>query len=87
MSDYPRESIELVPVTVQIDGAPVTEGFTLALTAGRDRPSAWVAPTVIGASVGWLLDGTLAPGTYSLWAKVVAAPETPVIDLGRIAIT
>lgn len=84
---YPRETVELVPTRVTVDGQPVTSGYTLALTRRGDRPTVWVAPTVVEDAVGWLLDGTLGPGTYALWAKVASSPESPVILLGHITIT
>ncbi len=87
MSTYPRESVELVPVTVTVDGVATTAGVTLALTTDRARPTTWSAPTVIGPASGWLLDGTLTPGLYRLWARVSSAPETPVVEVGTITIT
>ena len=84
---YPRESIELVPTTVTLDGTAIVSGFELALTTGDARPTTWEAPDVAGTTSGYLLPGTLTPGAYTLWARVTDAPEVPVIALGAFVIS
>jgi len=81
---FPRESKELVAVTVTESGASVT-AFELTLTPAGARPtSGWAAATVVGTSRGYLLPGTLDDGNYTLWARVTDDPEAVVIEVARI---
>jgi hypothetical protein len=82
---YPRETIEFLPLTVTDGDDPVTT-FEVAVTAYGARPTTWEANTEVGGEHGVMVEG-LSPGDYSLWAKVTANPETPVIHLGIISIT
>ena len=83
---YPRESVEFAPITITVDGTPVTTGVTVALVANGTRPTTWVTPTTLAGKIGVMLTG-LTPGLYNVWAKVTSSPETPVIDCGFISIT
>jgi len=85
-TSYPRESVEFAPVTITVDGTPVTTGVTFAVVANDTRPSTWVAPTTLDGKIGVMLTG-LTPGLYKVWGKVVSSPETPVIDCGYVSIT
>ena len=85
-SSYPRETVEFAPITITVDGTPVTTGITVALVANGTRPSEWVTPTTLAGKIGVMLTG-LTPGLYNIWAKVTSSPETPVIDCGIVSIT
>lgn len=86
MISYPRESVEFQPVHVTIDGSPVTTGVTFAITSRGGRPEAWVSPVELGGQIGVMVGG-LEIGGYSVWAKVIAAPETPVVNCGSFWVT
>jgi hypothetical protein len=83
---YPRETVEFIPVTVTVDGTPVTTGVQFAVVADGVRPTTFSAPVTLSGKIGVLISG-LAAGNYRIWAQVTAAPETPVIECGYITIT
>ena len=85
-NSIPRESVEFQPITITVDGTPVTTGVTVALVANGTRPSEWVTPTTLNGKIGVMIEG-LAPGLYNIWARVTSSPETPVIDCGIVSIT
>jgi len=85
-TDYPRESVEFQPVTVTVDGTPVTTGVQFCITAHGGRPVTWVAPTTLDGKIGVMVTG-LTPGLYDIWAQITSSPEIPVIDCGIISIT
>lgn len=86
IDSYPRETDELAPVTVSIDGAAVTSGIEFALTTGNERPETWTEPYVVGDASGVRV-ADLEPGVWKVWAKVTDSPEIPVIECGYIRVT
>jgi hypothetical protein len=82
---FPRETIEFLPITVTIDGVAVLTGVSFAKTTGAARPTTWVAAYSLDGKIGILLSGETA-GTYHVYAKIVDAPETPVIECGSYII-
>lgn len=46
----------------------------------------WVGDVGMTRSARVLLDGTLAQGTYYLWARVTDTPEVPIIKCGKVKI-
>lgn len=96
MSEWriPRESVELVgPITVTDAGVNVAV-FEVAVIPRGARPvtADWSLPTVVGTGkfilVGPGTTRPLTPGKYNIWARHVAAPETPFLDdVGTITIT
>lgn len=86
VNKYPRETDELQPVKVTVDGVEVTEGVEFALTTGQDRPATWTEPYVVGAKSGVRVHD-LAPGMWRVWARVTDSPEVPVIDCGEFFVT
>ncbi len=87
MNRYPRETVELVPLTVTIDGVAATEYQTALVTDG-DRPTVWTDAVTIGDITGVMLPGTATkPTTLRIFAKVTSSPEVPVIDMGTIQLT
>ena len=85
MNIYERESIEFQPVTVTVNGTPVTTGVTLAITPNGTRPLAYVAPTTVDGKIGVMVQG-LTHGLYDVWAKVNSTPEAAVINCGYISV-
>ena len=77
---YPRETKELIPITVTADGISIVAGVEFSKTLGAARPTVWTAavvdqddPTVIGIWIeGWL------PGVYTLYSRVTDSPSVPV---------
>ena len=86
MTSYERESIEFLPVTVTVDGQPVTAGVTFCIAPQSARPTEFAAPVTLGGKIGVMIQG-LTPGGYRIWAKVTSNPETPVINCGYITVT
>lgn len=84
----PRETVELVPVVVtnRETGAAVITDVETAITLGAARPTTWTDAVVVADKTYALISG-LRIGTWTVWARVTAAPEAPVIDCGRITIT
>jgi len=85
-TSYPRESVEFQPVTVTVDGAPVTTGVQFCITSHGLRPVTWVAPTTLDGKIGVMVTG-FTPGLYDVWAQITSSPEFPVIDCGIISVT
>lgn len=86
MLTVPRETVEYIPVVVTLNGVVVTSGVEFAVVADGSRPSAWSAAVVLNSATYVLLTG-LTPGQWRIWARVSAAPETPVIECGYITVT
>jgi len=82
----PRETVEYVPVDVTVNGVVTTTGIEFAVVLDGARPSAWTAAVVLSSRTYVLLTG-LTPGQWRIWARVSAAPETPVIECGYITVT
>ena len=85
MNIYERESIEFQPVTVTVNGTPVTTGVTLAITPNGTRPLTYTAPTMVDGKIGVMVQG-LTHGLYDVWAKVNSTPETVVMNCGYISV-
>lgn len=83
----PRESIEFVETKVTLDGATITEGVTIAVTARNIRPAVWSAPTVLEGKIGYLTPVVTLQGEFDVWAKITSTPELPVVYCGRIVRT
>lgn len=78
---YPRESVEFQPVKVTRDGVTVTEDLSYAVVRDGHRPETFTPATIVGQATGVMVSG-LTPGTYRIYAKMTAGPETPVVDCG-----
>jgi hypothetical protein len=87
MSYIPRESVEFVPVVVTKGGVAITTGVTFALAVAGARPVTFTTPTTLGAQIGIMTTGSLATGSWTVWAKIVDSPETPVVEAGSFTIT
>jgi len=85
MRTFPRETSEFLPLTVTLDGDPVTD-YEVALAPYGDRPEAWEMAMDLDDAKGVMIDA-LAPGYWSVWARVTDNPEVPVMLVDTIAIT
>lgn len=83
---YPRETDELQPVTVTVDGVATTAAVEFAVVPNGERPGDWTAPYVVGDKSGVRVAG-LAPGLYRVFARVTDTPEVPVIDCGTLLVS
>jgi hypothetical protein len=93
---YPRESVEVQPITVSVKVAGVevnvNSAVEVSLTAGigtpvvYDRPSVWVAPVIIDGELGVMVQG-LVTGKWGVWARVTDSPEVPVLFCGSFVVT
>jgi saccharopine dehydrogenase-like NADP-dependent oxidoreductase len=81
----PRETIEYIPVAVTLNGIATTTGVSFAVVADGSRPTSWTSATVLDNATYTLISG-LAPGLYNVFAKVSAAPETPVVICGSLIV-
>lgn len=78
MLSFPRETVEYLPLTAQVDGE-ATETFEVAVVPHGQRPTTW-------SPHPYLLD-TPEPGYYDAYTRVVDAPETPVVLAGSFIVT
>ena len=81
----PRETVEYIPVVVYLNGVVTTANVSFAVVPDGTRPSSWTAATVLNSATYTLISG-LSVGLYNVFAKVSAAPETPVILCGQITV-
>jgi hypothetical protein len=86
-TDIHHLSRELLPIGVTKDGAPVTAGVECSFDPQGVEPSSFSpADTTTDGVLGYLYDGTMPPGYYTLTVKVLAGEEEPVMasDLYRL---
>jgi len=83
MAQYERETKQFHPVEVTLDGAPVTTGVELAVTTPGVRPTTWTEADTMGDKVGLMVQN-MAPGPYTVWARVTSGLERVVLDTGTI---
>jgi len=83
-----RESVEFRAVDVTVDDVAETD-FEVAVLAYGERPEEedWASADQVGSEYGYLTDGSLAVGTYTVWVRVSSAPETPVLQAGLLRVT
>ena len=84
-STYPRETVEFIPVVVTVNGAEVTTGVEFSLVPDGSRPTTWATAAILSGSIGVLIS-SLTPGLWSVYARVSATPETPVINCGTFIV-
>lgn len=83
----PRETDELMPFEVTLDGAPVTEGIAVCIVPeGPGRPGTWAPATVQDGKTYARVAG-LQAGFYRLYVQVTTGGETPVINCGLFEIS
>lgn len=81
------ETVQVVPVTVTVDDVAV-DAADVELAVARDeaRPDTWAAPTVLAGGKYGVLVSDLTSGVWTVYARVSANPETPVIPCGKFAV-
>ena len=79
---FPRETNEFLPVTVTVNGVPVTSGVTFSSVLGDARPVTFVAAVVLGPLIGIQVVAKDV-GLHTIFARVTGAGETPVINCGQ----
>jgi len=82
----PRETKELIPVEVTVDGVPTTTGIKFAIVSPDQRPTTWVSATVIDSQTLVQVE-SLTPGEYTVYAQVTNGAEVAVIEAGVLLIT
>jgi hypothetical protein len=83
---YPRETVEDVTFkTVTLNGTPVTT-FEYAITRPYQRPTTWLPTTLVDGTPAFLLDApTLGGlGEFTVWARITASPQKPVVEVESI---
>lgn len=92
MNVYLSETLDLVGVTLKdkLTGVVVTTNLMYAVVPNGKRPrdvtDPWVAPVVIGARSGVLVQN-LAPGIYTVFVKFTSNPLAPVEEAGQFQVT
>lgn len=87
----PEGSIEYLYADLRADRLLNTQAVSMLITS-KTVPGVWVAAQWTGTpsrarSARILLDGTLARGTYSVYARITDIPEAPIISVGQLKIT
>lgn len=82
----PRESREFIPITVTVDGQPVTANVKVSTTPYGARPTVWVDPVTLGGRIG-VMTTPGEPGIILVWAQVTSSPEAPVVYCGAYQMT
>lgn len=78
MLNFPRETVEYLPIEATLDGTPTTT-YQVAVVPHGTRPTVWTASP-------YLITG-LTPGYYDAYTKVTDTPEQPVTYAGSFLIT
>lgn len=89
--EYPRETLEFIPVELYFDGEPVNDFSNMSVTVRHnyERPDTdWESLIQIDEEWGFMLNGdALGPGTFTVWIKVTDSPEVPVVKIGNLKVT
>ena len=81
---YPKETKELQPFQVQVDGVNVTEGVKVAVIRPQTRPVTldWQDPVVLTTGGLAVLVDQLELGVWNVWAQVTTDDEVAVVYCG-----
>ena len=86
--EFPRETIELIPLTVTAGGSATTVYTVACVPNDGTRPSSFGAPTTAGGDTGYLVNGpTLGVGSFKGFVKIDSNPEDPVIPAFTLKLT
>lgn len=80
-----RETDDWVHAPVTVDAVDVIVGVSYAVVAHDARPVTFTGSVLRGARIGFKVVG-LTVGFYDVYAKIVASPDTPVINLGTFQV-
>ena len=88
--EMPVGSIEYLYVDLRTDRVLDAQAVSVSLSQ-TNEPSSWQPATWVGEagkfrSARILLDGTLAPGSYRVFAKITDMPEAPIVLCGSLKI-
>lgn len=85
MSDYPRESQELVMFDeVTVNGSPTLD-YTYQLQRKGERPTgSWSTPVDVAGELGFMLQPVSTRGEWVVWVKVAQAGQNIVIEAGEV---
>lgn len=88
MNTYPAASVELLPLTVAVDGTPTTTYQVAIVPAGTASTdiTTWASSVAVDTDRGVMV-ADLTPGIWAVWTKVTGNPETPVMLNAYILIT
>jgi hypothetical protein len=84
-------SREYLYADLQTDRVLGEQAIALSISSTR-IPEAWLTAEWVGVpararSARVLLDGTLLPGVYNVFARITDAPEAPIIPVGKLRIS
>lgn len=85
-----RGSIEYLYADLRADDVLDTQAVSISISP-TNAPGDWTAATWVGnpgkvRTARVLLDGTLTPDLYHVFARITDAPEAPIISLGRLKV-
>ena len=83
---YPRETKELQPFQVELNGVVITEGVKVAVIRPGTRPTVWNDPVVLTTGGLAIMIDQLALGVWNVWAQVTTEDEVVVIHCGDFKI-
>jgi hypothetical protein len=76
---YPRETKELQPFQVKVDGVEVLTGVKVAVIRPSERPTVWTTPvTLVEGGLAVLID-QLDLGVWNVWAQVTTEDTDEVV--------
>jgi len=90
--EFPRETVELIPLIVTV-GSSATTSYQVACVPKGTRPSSWGSPDVAGFDAGYLVNGpTLSassafPAEFLGFVRIDSNPEDPVIPAFTLKLT
>lgn len=85
MNTYQRETVEHQPITLTVNGTPVTTGLKVCMVPAGSRPTLWADPVTVDGKPGVMIQG-LSPGVYTVYVQVTSTPETPVQVAGQFQV-
>lgn len=88
MFSAPRETAELMPFEITLDGTvqTVNVSYSIVTESQNARPTTWTAAEVADGRTHARISG-MTPGFYRLFVRVSAGTETPVVDCGLFQIS
>lgn len=86
-----RGSVEYLYADIRTDRVLDTQPVAFAFTTAAN-PSSWISGSWVGSpgefrSARVLMDGSLTPGLYNVFARITDNPEAPVFQVGRLRVT
>lgn len=84
-------SVEYIYADIRTDRLLDTQAVSMAVALDGSpavwQSAEWVGPASKFRSARILLDGALARGVYTVYARITDAPEAPIIEVGKLRIT